>query len=209
MAETSPHIGKTLDDLKQQVVAKINEARRLLAAINTLEDLLGATKTTLSDLSGGLPGQESGPGETPMVTVNSPRLSANHVRPDEYLGDDPVKAAKKYIQRVGRAVHIDEITEAINKGGAAIKGSDWREKLLKSLTRSTYDVVKVQEGTFGLLSFYTEEQIKRLRATRPWAAALGRKQERKRGRPKKKVNREEQQPAKRTPVKESEGESGT
>jgi hypothetical protein len=61
---------------------------------------------------------------------------------------------------------MDEIGDAVTRGGAAIKGSDWRDKLETSLIRSTYEIVKVQEHTFGLVSFYTEDQLKGLRETR-------------------------------------------
>ena len=167
MSESAAHINKTLEDLKQQLAAKVAEAKKVLAAVNTLEELLGLPQTTLGDLGASVSLQESvGISDSVKVTFSSPKSATNSIRPDEYLGVDPLKAAKQYMRRVGRAVHIDEIAEAISKGGAAISGAAWKDKLLRSLTRSTADVVKVQEGTFGLAEFYTEEQLKGLRSVR-------------------------------------------
>ena len=164
MAENIAYIDKTLEDFRRQLSAKIDEAKKLLAVINTLEEMTKVPLTFLSDLgaSGAVPnGNRANQG-------GAPRRIGTHVelRPDEYLGVAPLDAAKKYIASVGHAVQMDEIGDAVTRGGAAIKGSDWRDKLETSLIRSTYEIVKVQEHTFGLVSFYTEEQLKGLRETR-------------------------------------------
>lgn len=169
MAETTGHIGKTLEDLKHQLVSKLAEVKRLLATINALEEFAGLPKTLVQDIAGE-------PTPLDAAALNEPGVSASLgvsrgsqpsvIRADEYLGEDPLRAAKKYIRRVGHAVHIDEIAEAIKRGNAATKGLDWKERLERGLIRSTADVVKVGEGTFGLTSFYTAEQLKGLRAAR-------------------------------------------
>ena len=80
--------------------------------------------------------------------------------------DEPLEAAKKYMRAVGQAVHFDEITDAVQRGGAAIQGANWRDRLELSLKRSPYQVITVAEKTYGLSDFYTEEQLNRLRASR-------------------------------------------
>ena len=88
------------------------------------------------------------------------------VRRDEFLGLKPLAAAKQYLKKSGQAGTIDEIGNAIHMGGAAISGSKWKEELEASLTRSIVDVIKIQDGVFGLAEFYTEEQIKGIRQVR-------------------------------------------
>jgi hypothetical protein len=167
MNDIAGHISKTLDELRHQLSAKANEARKILAAINTLEEMLALPKTSFPDLSPGISLQENmGLADSASVSVGPPSPAPATIRPDEYLGNQPLEAAKKYIRRVGRAVHIDEIADAISKGGAAVGGKSWKEELLTSLIRSTRETVKVSEGTFGLVEFYTQEQLKGLRSSR-------------------------------------------
>lgn len=164
------HVGKTLDDIKRQIVAKIEEATRLLVTVNTLEEMLGTPKSNLADYIGegsDVSVPQQGTSSTPRVVAPSHRIgSPRSIKPDQFLGEPPLDAAKKYIGLVGHAVHFDEIADAVQRGGAATKGTDWREKLEMSLLRSVFEVVKVQDRTYGLVSFYTEEQIEGLRGTR-------------------------------------------
>lgn len=122
-----------------------------------LEELLGIPKTAISELPSIVSSSENG-----LRHISAPSA----IKPEEYLGDEPLEEAKKYIASVGHAVHFEEIADAVSRGGAATQGSDWREKLETSLIRSTFEVVKVQEKTFGLTKFYSEEQLRRVRGTR-------------------------------------------
>ena len=162
---STSHVARTLDDLRQQFNSKMEEARKILNAINTLEELAGETQTSMPDF-----GEDHSPriqqaGDMAPIGT-SLRGQTSGIRPDEYLGQKPLDAAKKYIERVGHAVTIEDVAKAIQMGGAAISGANWHEKLDKSLTRSTYDVIKVKEGVFGLVKFYSDEQIKGIRGTR-------------------------------------------
>jgi len=176
MADNS-HVKQTLADLMQEFINKIAEASRLLTTINLLEERIGAAKTVMPGLSSaaGTPNNDT--------QFSSTGAGSIALRPDQFLGDEPLDAAKKYLKQVGHAAHMNEITDAIQRGGAAIKGPEWRDKLEQSLLRSVTDIIKVQEKTFGLTVFYTDEQIKRLRGTRRQATPTAKKG--KRGRPKK------------------------
>jgi hypothetical protein len=167
MADDTSHLARTLEDFKRDLAVKVAEARNLLQTINMLEEKIGASRTSLGDL-GQEPGNHQAGGPIPAQNFTAPpkRVSALNLRPDEYLGEEPLEAAKRYLGSVGHAVHFDEIAEAVQKGGAAIRGADWRERLETSLFRSATQVVKVQEKTYGLVSFYTDEQIARLRGSR-------------------------------------------
>lgn len=169
MSDDSSHVGRTIEDIKQQIADKIEEAKRLLLTVNTLEGMIGAQPSSLFELLG-----DDDP--APQQMANQPRAnntanprsigSSRQIKPDQFLGEQPLDAAKKYIGLVGHAVHFDEIADAVQRGGAAIKGADWREKLETSLLKSVYELVKVQDKTFGLIRFYSDEQIKGLRGTR-------------------------------------------
>ena len=163
------HITKTLEDLRQQLSAKLREARSLVSAMNTLEELAGLDRTVLSEVQpdSALPADNhSQNGAAASIGARAGSQGRSQPRPDQYLGRSPLDAAKAYIAEVGHAAHLDEIAEAIQNGGAAVRGVGWREQLETSLTRAVYEVVKVQEKTFGLRSFYSDEQIAGLRGTR-------------------------------------------
>ena len=151
MSDTA-HIVKTLEDLKQQLSAKMTEASKLVATINLLEEMIGEPKTMMPfPMSIG-----TATGNASDATLQSPLSSSSQsMRPDQFLGEEPLEAAKKYLKSVGHALNVSEIADAIQRGGAAVKGSEWRDKLEMSLLRSVADVVKVREKTFGLKSFYT------------------------------------------------------
>lgn len=173
MTDESSHVSLTLESLKRQLAAKLDdEARRLIAAMTTLESMAGLPPTTLMDVvpmigsPGSLQGNNSQNQPAVSAQASSGRRSAQPIRPDEYLGAEPLDAAKQYMQAVGHAIHFDEIADAVQRGGAAIQGANWREKLEISLVRSAYGVVKVQDKTYGLRSFYNDEQLKRLRQAR-------------------------------------------
>ncbi|HUE86204.1 MAG TPA: hypothetical protein VMO26_09015 [Vicinamibacterales bacterium] len=170
-------ISKKLDELRAQVTERLNEARAILAQMNTVESLFGLPVTSLSDVDLEGPATAS---SAPLFAMFAPagteprnnlasapkRRPSTAIRPDEYFGDEPMEAAKKFMRNVGHAVPFDDITDAVQKGGAAIKGADWRERLEISLKRSPYQVITVADKTYGLAEFYTEEQMKRFRGTR-------------------------------------------
>ena len=98
-----------------------------------------------------------------------------------------MEAAKKYMRSIGHAIHFDEIADAVQSGGAAIQGTNWRDRLELSLKRSPYQVIMVADKTYGLAEFYTPDQLKRLRSSRRGGddAAQGKKPKTKKKRKKK------------------------
>jgi len=174
MADESSHVGRTVDDIKRQITSKLDEAARLIVTVNTLEEMIGAAPSRLADFLAG-DSEEAAPSTANHGTAAASRSTqpssfgrsgSRFIKPDQFLGQPPLEAAKQYLGMVGHAAHFDEIADAVQRGGAATKGSDWRDKLEVSLVRSVYEVVKVQDKTFGLMSFYTPEQIQGLRGTR-------------------------------------------
>ncbi len=92
-------------------------------ALGTIEELAEVPKTTLADLFG-----------------FADAVSTVAVRPGEFIGMDALDAAKTYLEKKkAEAASLDEILDALQKGGANQVG---RDALSTSLARSTWDVVK-------------------------------------------------------------------
>jgi hypothetical protein len=125
-------LDETVQKLKMEIAAHATklkateswtEVEKLFTALNTIEGLSETPKTSLAELFG-----FSSEGE------------AVSVRPGEFIGMDPVEAAKKYLEKKkATASSLDEIMDALDKGGAE---RVTRENLATSLARSTWDVVK-------------------------------------------------------------------
>lgn len=166
-------VTKKLDELRRRASEHYHEARATIAMMNTLETVWELPLTVLEDLETSVLGEPSqsvsvAPGRQPEArfTSQSPRRASLSIRPDEYFGVEPMEAAKMFMRSVGHAVMFDEITDAVQKGGAATKGADWRDNLEISLKRSPYQVITVADKTYGLAEFYTEDQLKRFRTNR-------------------------------------------
>jgi hypothetical protein len=168
MADDTSHVSRTAEELRRQVAAKIQEAREQLALLNGLEIAFGLTPTQFGELNGMTAPATMGPPTTGQGGGQGiPRRSnPQAIRADDFLGEEPMQAAKKFMAMVGHAITFDEIADAIQRGGAAVQGAGWREKLETSLMRSPYEVIKVADKTYGLASFYSEEQLDRLRGQR-------------------------------------------
>jgi hypothetical protein len=123
---------ETIEKLKAEIEShiaalKANEAwtqvEKIYRALGTIEELAGAPKTTLADLFGF-------PDATATATVAQ----------GEFMGMEALDAAKLYMEKKKAvASSLDEIIEAIQKGGAQ---QTTRDVLRTSLGRSTWDVAK-------------------------------------------------------------------
>lgn len=144
-----------IDELAATVLAdpRISKLRKLHSALNSLEDLLDEPRTPFSAL---------------LQIEDSSEPQANHIRPDEFYGREPLEAAKLYLRKKGRAMPFKEIVAGIRAGGCTQFDED---ALRRSLIRSTYEIAKINDDLFGLLEFYPH--IRRGRRRRRTDAALG------------------------------------
>lgn len=113
---------------------KMAEVLKVHKALNTLEDLVGESKTSLPEAFGLSEADEE-----------------FKIRPDEYHGLSPLEAAKRYLRKRGQARQFDEIVLAIQSGGCRVESE---EDLHLSLSRSTMEVSKVGPDLYGLTEFY-------------------------------------------------------
>ena len=68
---------------------------------------------------------------------------------------------------VGQAVSLDEIVEALNKGGCKVGGADPKRTLYISLVRNTREFVPPQAGYIGLRKFYPNLKGNQTKQKRP------------------------------------------
>lgn len=120
---------------------RMGDLRKLLAGLNTLEDLCGQPKTAMASLF-----NFGGADKTEVP-----------IEPHEFYGKEPLDAAKRYLKKRGDAGEISapfgDIVAAIKRGG----GDPGNEDRLKvSLARSTWDVAKIGDERFGLLEFFPD-----------------------------------------------------
>ena len=83
---------------------------------------------------------------------------ALHIRPDEFFSMSQTDATAAYLKKVGHAVHIDQILEALKSGGVKFSGKEPKINLYTVLVRGTRRFVLVSPSTFGLVEFYQKRK---------------------------------------------------
>jgi len=111
------------------------QVEKIYRALGTIEELAGSPRTPLAELFG----------------FDDADMRVTVIQ-GEYMGMDAVTAAKLYMEKKKAvASSLDEIIDAIQKGGAQQVG---RDALRTSLGRSTWDVVKAPgQELYTLLKF--------------------------------------------------------
>jgi hypothetical protein len=139
---------KTLDHYRQQRDTLLSQLRNIEAMIANLETELNEPPTVDAPST---------------VTVNydavlEARLAPTRpvsIQPDDFYGMTQTQAAKTYLQRVKRAVAIDQLVDALKSGGAQLGGADPKKTLYVSLARNPErEFVFPREGYIGLREFY-------------------------------------------------------
>jgi hypothetical protein len=147
------HLHQTLEYYRQQHQQKLEELRPLEVMIRQLERELGE----------GEEGEE--PSEIPLAVSDrmtmrdsfalAPTPRSMEIRPDEFFGMSQSEAAKAYLKKVGRAVSLDDLVTALNKGGAKVGGASPKKTLYVSLMRNPMrEFVSPSENHIGLRVFY-------------------------------------------------------
>jgi hypothetical protein len=91
------------------------------------------------------------------------------LRPDEFFGMTYSIAAEAYLNKVGHAVSMDELLDALNRGGCPVGGREPRKTLYISLVRDVRTFVPIagRTGFLGLRKFYPN--LKALKEKEPKA----------------------------------------
>ena len=118
--------------------SRIVDLKKKVKALNTLEELMSHPKTSIGDLLD--------------LGIAVPVAGSIHdLEPDEFYGKEPLEAAKLYLRKRGKPASLAEIIAGIRAGG----GTPGPETALRtSLTRSTYQIAKINDDLYGLVEFY-------------------------------------------------------
>jgi hypothetical protein len=146
-----------IDSLKVEVAQRVEllknhpamgELLKLHVALNHLEDVEGVPRTSIAQFFG-----FEGLGQ-----IESTAGSSQVVQPGQYLGWSPLDAAKDFLSRRAKSATLDEIIAGL-KTGSCDPGS--RDKFGLSLSRSTFNFVKLGDDLYDLLERYPNEKLKR------------------------------------------------
>ncbi len=96
-------------------------------------------------------------------TEESARTSGvvSAIRADQFYGKSPIVAAREYLDMKGAAVPLEEIRDALEKGGFDFEAQKWTKELrLKnlgiSLGKNSSIFHRLPNGTVGLIKWYPE-----------------------------------------------------
>jgi hypothetical protein len=184
-----------LEHYRQRKLSKLKEVQELDLMISRLSRDLGETSqetqaakeedSSDTGISNAWQENEFGPIAT---FANGARAN---VRPDEFFGMTYSTAAAAYLDKVRHAVSMDELLDALNRGGCPVGGREPRKTLYISLIRDVRTFVPIpgSPGFLGLRKFYPN--LKALKEKEPKARnARGRLHKKRRN----KANVEEMTP---------------
>jgi hypothetical protein len=177
MAENDS-LRKALEHYLQLKSGKLEEVRQLDMVISQLRRDLGETvpkpaeeqDASASDSIGDAWREnEFGP------TAQAPSGMRTGVRADEFVGETYSGAARAYLEKVGHAVSMDDLLDALNRGGCPVGGKEPKKTLYISLIRDVRTFVPIpgRSGFLGLRKFYPN--LKALKDKEPQAKHKKRK----------------------------------
>lgn len=150
MAENDSSLRGSLDYFLAEREKKQEELKRIDFTIAQLKQALGESVTETEMIVAAPP--YSAPSTQPATAQNSNRPVT--VRADEFFGLQYSEAARNYLRKVGHAVGLDQLLEALRNGGCKVGGADPKRVLYISLVRNTRDFVPTGNGNIGLREFY-------------------------------------------------------
>ncbi len=169
-----------LEKLLAERATKADELTKLDFAIEAIRRMLGE-QPEQSEVEG------LSPRPTQVLRQELVRqVGTLSTRPDEFFGMSQTTGAEAFLRKVGHAVGLEQILDALSKGGLAIGGGDPRKTLYTQLVRATRKFVLVSPNTFGLRDFYPNLGKKEKRAL---AEAGSKRQGKKTGRGKARSRR--------------------
>ena len=137
----------TIETLMGKVEAKSQEIAELKRTVNFL-----------AREAGGEP-------QYPDEAANSSGGGLGTIAPDQFYGDTPTRAARKYLELRRRAVPAEEILEALDRGGFDFDAQGWKKNQLRnlsiSLSKNSAIFHRLPNGTYGLVSFYPSIQAEK------------------------------------------------
>jgi hypothetical protein len=146
----------------QQFRGKADELRPLIQRIRSLDQDIGDA-TDLNQILSEIAALTTATGNAIIGAAGTGDSARPKVRPDEFMGDTYIEAAKKYLERVGHAVSMEELLEVLKSGGCPVGGKTPKKTLYISLVRSR-DFVPIpgrkKREFLGLRKFYSKQGSK-------------------------------------------------
>jgi hypothetical protein len=180
MADNEP-LRKALEHYIEQRRAKLDEVRQLDLMIGRLSRDIGDTNAE-TQISENLSDSIGDAWQEKVDIVLQSGSGRSSVRPDEFFGMTYSTAAKMYLEKVGHAVSVEDLLEALNRGGCQVGGREPKKTLYISLVRDVRNFVPIsgKSGYLGLRKFYPN-----LKAVTEMKSEKGPKSKRKKGSRKK------------------------
>jgi hypothetical protein len=175
----------------EQKRAKLEEVRQIDLIISRLSRDLGeGVREPQGEPEVNGP-DDTGPGEawgeSAFAPASNRAAGKANVRPDAFFGMTYSTAAAAYLESVGHAVSMDELLDALNKGGSPVGGKEPKKTLYISLVRAVKTFVPIpgRSGFLGLRKFYPNLKAVKDSAD---ATAKGKKKKKAKKKPGRKGN---------------------
>jgi hypothetical protein len=176
---------ETLEHFRQQRLNKLEEIRQMESTIRQLERELGDDQTGFAaDMQISASAEQNGK-SIPLASTTQRKAN---IQGDEFFGLSQPEAARRYLKKIGQAVSVDEILEALRKGGCKVGGADPKKVLYICMVRDTRNFIKLPNGMIGLRDFYADRNLNKFNADKK-----AKPPKRKRGRPRKNETAEKEQ----------------
>src|SRR5438105_9394029 len=147
MADNETSLRQTLEFFLAERAKKVEDIKRLDLTISQLRQSLGETVEDGKEIE-----VPSSPSANTQFVPLSPKSAGGRapIRPDEFFGLQYSDAARNYLRKVGHAVGLDDLLDALRNGGCKVGGTDPKRVLYISLVRNTRDFVPTGNGFIGL-----------------------------------------------------------
>jgi hypothetical protein len=146
---TNDPLRAALEHYRQRRSGILEELRKIELTIRQLESDTGEGSDDRAENYSPIPADSLA-----EKTFVSSGKGVPSVRHDEFFGMTQSEAAKAYLTKVGHAVSMDQLVEALQSGGCKVGGVSAKRTLYISLVRNIRDFVPVSSGVIGLRAFY-------------------------------------------------------
>lgn len=157
MSETAMQVydrDSQIIELERQMKKLEAEIVRLRAAVKSQSEAIPLIlAATLRQMAAGIDSNSSTNAARP-AQQDVPSGGSLAIRPDEFFGMTQAEASRTYLRKVGHAITLDELAEALRTGGCKLSGSNPKKVLYVALIRNTHDFRAPQRGYIGLAEFY-------------------------------------------------------
>lgn len=144
------HVQKTLSELLAQ---REKKAAEFAAELKRMDATIEGIRMAFQPDTNASPAGTSST-ETYKASDSVAASGLGAIQAGDFFGKPQADAAQEYLKRLGRASTIEDIYNALQRGGAKLQGKDPKKNLYISLVKRKAVFVLVAPYTFGLWEFY-------------------------------------------------------